>query len=152
MRTHPEIQRTDAGFDRFAVANHDHEKSLRLDIRRGRLGHGLRRDRLNVLHVVRVIGIRKAVHDLLFDLGGEVADRFEVAREAEGDVVLGLRQLVGRDRLTDRSELVEELAERLRGLVGLHAGAGKEGTGGQTHVETRARAVRSSRVPPAGSD
>ena len=38
VRDRAEIQRTDAGFDRFAVANHDHEKSLRLDIRRGRLG------------------------------------------------------------------------------------------------------------------
>ena len=56
----------------------------------------------------------------------------------ERDVVLRLGELVGAASASRmRVQLVEELAQRLGGLVGLHAGAGEERPGRAGACRTR---------------
>ena len=61
---------------------------------------------------------------------------------AKRDVMFRARQLVGGHRLPDAVQLVEELLQRVGGLVGLDAGGRDERPGAQPHVELRLRAVR----------
>src|SRR5688572_13238176 len=139
---HPKIQGTNAGFDDCAVPNDDYEESLGLDVSGCRLEHGLGGDRLQVLDVVGVIGLRQAVDQQLLELRGEVTNRFELAGESESEVVLRLAKFVGANGFADPVQLVEELAQRLRCLVGLHASGREHRTRKEAHVETRSGTVR----------
>ena len=82
------------------------------------------------------------VDERVFQAARDVAGGLERRRIAQRDVVLRARELFGRHRLQDRVQLVEELGQRLRRLVGLHAGGGEERSRTKAHVEPRARAVR----------
>ena len=95
-------------------------------------------DRLDVLHVLGEVVVGQPVDEHVLEPARDVAGGLEAAREAQRDVVLRARQFVGRHRLLDAVQLVEELLQRLGGLVGLHAGGGEERPGLGAHVERRA--------------
>ena len=95
--------------------------------------------------------VRQLVDDELLELACQIAGRLELAGKAQRDVVLRLLELLGRHRLQDAVQLVEELLQRLGGLVGLHAGRGEERPGARRACRTRSSRRRCSRAPRAGS-
>ena len=81
-------------------------------------------DRLDVLDVLGEVVFRQLVDEHVLEPARDVAGRLETSRVAQRDVVLRARELVGRHRLQNRVQLVEEFLQRFAGLVGLDAGAG----------------------------
>jgi hypothetical protein len=97
-----------------------------MHVRAGRSGHVGGGDRLNAADVAIEVVVQQIVDDELLDVGREIAERLEFGGQAERDVVRRLAQLL-LDGCGDGLQLVEELAQRLGRLVGLHASAGDEG-------------------------